>query len=258
MVRRVRATAPFAVLGSRLDDDAGRLHALSASVRARAARLSAAERERCERHLWPDLFSEYDARFLSAWVRGLDHDFTAGFRACEARWARDEELHFLGFRAVYAALTGADEAELDARLARRAADVDFAPLAHLFADELTAACLMAYDELATVRAYQRNGPVYALLGPELERFVAQVTADEGRHFRNFLKLLRIEHADRLDEVPAAVAAIRATEGTPYANTFVLDHDDDVWDDALFDEAADVLRRRLAPVRPSGAVPAPSS
>ena len=73
-----------------------------------------------------------------------------------------------------------------------------------------------------------------------------VIADEGRHFRTFVKLARGRHAEDLGRVPALVERIRGTEGVPYAATFVLDHDDPVYGDALYDEAAELLIRRLRP------------
>jgi len=48
---------------------------------------------------------------------------------------------------------------------------------------------------------------------------------------------------------AIFAEIRATEGTPYGNTFVLDHDDSVWSAGLFDEIAELLLRRLSSAAP---------
>ena len=233
----------FDILGSRLELGPEALDRLHSSVSEHAGRLPVNERANLAELLYADLFSEYDARYLSDHLRALG--FGRHFLACERHWARDEELHYLGFRSIYSALSGRAEAELDEELARRRHDVDFAPISALFADEFKTACLMAYDELATVRAYRKCAASYSRLGPVGEVFVQEVTADEGRHFRNFLKLLREEHADRFGEVPAVVERIRATEGVVYRNTFVLDHDDDVWDEAIFDDAALVLRRRLA-------------
>ena len=219
---------------------------LAASVRAHLSRLDAAQRDELREILWADLFSEYDARYLSAYVRNLKTPLSEHFWACEERWARDEELHYLGFRCVYGAAFDRSAESLELELAARSAQVDFEPIADLFEDEFASACLLAYDELATVRAYRANYDQYALLGPELMKFIRKVTADEGRHFRNFMKLLREGHPQRLPELPAIIARIRAREGLPYGNTFVLDHDDGVWSDTIFDEAANVLLRRLIP------------
>lgn len=216
------------------------------SVREHAARLAPKQRKELQEILWADLFSEYDARYLSAYVRTLHAPLGQHFWACEEQWGRDEELHYLGFRSVYSAAFGRSFESLELELAARAAQVDFEPIADLFEDEFSTTCLLAYDELATVRAYRASFDQYALLGPEMMKFVRKVTADEGRHFRNFMKLLREEHSGRLDELPAIIQRIRSREGQAYGNTFVLDHDDGVWSDAIFDDAAAVLLRRLSP------------
>ena len=234
----------FDVLASGLKDDPVRWQRLADSVRVHTARLDEEERRCLEALVYADVFSEYDARHLSTFVRTLDVELTDHFWACERHWKRDEELHYLGFRAAYGALVDRAVEDIDAELGRRRYAVDFGPIADLFEDELAIACLMAYDELATVRAYRSGFERYARLGPELSPSVRQVTADELRHFRNFVKLVRQEHAHRLDEVGAGIDRIRAREGTAYANTFVLDHDDDVWSESIFDEAAQLLRRRL--------------
>jgi len=219
---------------------------LAQSVREHAQLLGDEARDELQEILWADLFSEYDARYLSAYMRSLRAPLSDHFWACEERWAKDEELHYLGFRRIYGAAFGRSAESLELELAARSAQVDFEPIADLFEDEFASACLLAYDELATVRAYRANYERYALLGPELMKFIRKVTADEGRHFRNFMKLLREGHSQRLPELPTIIARIRGREGQPYGNTFVLDHDDGVWSDTLFDEAAAVLLRRLVP------------
>ena len=231
-------------LASLIRDDPESWAALRAGVAARAAEMGGTEREELAALLYPDLFSEYDARFLSAFVRSLDCRLSPHFCACEHVWNRDEELHYTGFRVAYGVLTVQSEESIDARMAARASDVRFEPLRALFEDEFHIACLVAYDELATVRAYRANAPTYERLGPEMVAFVKRVTADEGRHYRNFFRLIRDRHAHRLDELGDVLERIRAHEGIPYGNTFVLDHDDDVWSDEIFDDAMETLRRHL--------------
>lgn len=213
-----------------------------ASVKEHAARLDPQTRKQLEAVLYLDMTSEYDARHYSTYVHGLDLDFTPAFLEMEREWAVDEELHFEGLRRVHEHGFGWDAGrfkELDARTP------DFAPLAHLFVDEFHICCLGAYDELATVRAYRASLPLYDRLGPEFGRFLREVMADEGRHFARFLRVLRQEHAHRAGEGPSVLARLRAADAIPYAQTFVLDHDDEVWTEAMFEEAAAVLGRRLA-------------
>jgi len=221
--------------------------AFEASVAEHARGLSVAQREKLRELLYFDMTSEFDARFFSAHVRALGLDLGDDFLAFEGAWARDEALHCEGFRRVNRLLFGWTDARF-AELDRRRPD--FAPLAHLFTDEFSIACLGAYDELATVRAYRSSLAWYDLLGPAFARFVRRVTADEGWHYSGFLRVLRRRHRHRFAEAPAVVAAIRASEGTPYACTFVLDHDDAVWSESMFDEASAVLLRHLGAQAPS--------
>ncbi len=197
--------------------------------------------------LWADMTSEYDAYFLAEHLAALPFPFSPGFEAAFARWAQDEERHYLGFRLAFETLFPLERDHLDDKLTQRRASVDFEPLSDLFTDEFRIACLIAYDELATVRAYRANRAYYAQLGPDFARYVAEVTADEGLHFASFLSVLRAHHRHRFGEAQEVIRAIRATEGLAYANTFVLDHDDDVWSEAIFDEAAGILLRRLGSV-----------
>jgi hypothetical protein len=247
VARRVDRTADaraFDVFGSLIDDRPAVFERLRAAVRAHAARMTDEEKTAAHEVLYADLFSEFDARFLSDHVRALDVELSPEFWRCQRAWADDEELHYRVFRTVYGAVFDRDDASIDAEMNARKSGVSFEPLADLFEDEFSIACLLAYDELATVRAYRSSAPAYARLGPVFEEFIGLVTADEGRHFRNFLKLIRTRHAHRLGEKDRVIERIRATEGVPYANTFVLDHDDAVWSDRIFDESADVLRRHL--------------
>lgn len=190
--------------------------------------------------LWHDLASEYDARFLSSYLGSLPFDLSPAFRRAERSWAADERAHHEGFRAAFEAAFGAHGAPLEGLAGRRP---DFGPLAELFADEFHVACLLAYDELVTVRGYRANLAAYDRLAPSLGRFVRRVIADEARHYASFLWIARREpgRAERAREV---LARIRAAESPDYRNTFVLDHDDPVYDDALFDRAAGILLARL--------------
>ena len=244
MASRASNSVAFVILDSVVDDDARTWACLDRSVRRRTASMSEDERAWFHELLYPDLFSEYDARFLSAYVRTLPIELSAEFRECERAWGSDEALHYKGFRVAYGAVFDRNGDDLDAEMATRESGADFEALADLFEDEFSIACLLAYDELATVRAYRANREGYARLGPEMKELVRQVTADEGRHYRNFFNLVRTKHSDRLGDVDATIARIRDREGVSYRNTFVLDHDDDVWSEELFDESAAVLRRHL--------------
>ncbi|MFT4646825.1 MAG: hypothetical protein ACI9X4_000028 [Glaciecola sp.] len=75
-----------------------------------------------------------------------------------------------------------------------------------------------------------------------------VIRDEGRHYATFARILRTHYAQRLGEPPAQLEKIRAHEGIPYANTFVIDHDDGIWTDFIFDRSVFQLKRSLGQAR----------
>ena len=217
------------------------LAAIEASVAEHAAGLSA-ELEADLRHsLWEDVASEYDARFLGDWLAGLGFEFSAGFRAAVKTWECDELGHHLCSRAAWVAAFG-QQRELDQRLGARRPD--FAPLAAFFEDEFTILCLLAYDELATVRAYRANLPLYAHLGRPFLALMRRIMADEARHYASFLSVTRSEHPQRAADAGRVISSLRAA-GAPYAATFVLDHDDPVFTSDLLDETARILRAHLA-------------
>ena len=203
------------------------------------ASLTSDDRQALREVLYWDMTSEYDARFLSDYLGSLGLRFSEEFRRQFHRWSADEARHFEGFSSVYEQLFGSTEKHLQAR------QPDFEPLAHLFGGEFEICCLLAYDELATVRGYHVNLDLYDRLGPEFGSFVRGVIADEGRHWGAFMELLRTSHRDRLGEAPDVIARIRAAEGTPYRATFVLDHDEALYTDEIFDDAARVLLRTLS-------------
>ena len=209
-----------------------------------AALLTPADRATLEDVLRWDLLSEYDARFFSEYLKTLDLDYTEHFLAVEEGWASDEERHYRFFHEAYDEVSGITPAFLD-ELGRR--KPDFQPIAHLFEDEFSIACLGAYDELATVRAFKKNLPNYDKLGPGFGKLLRRIIADEARHYHRFLEVLRKEHAHRSADAPAVVARIRATEGTAYANTFVLDHDDPIFTDDIYDEAEAILLKHICRV-----------
>ena len=214
---------------------------LAREIEPYAQKLSDEERERLRFILVWDFLSEFDARFYSRYVRALDLPFTRSFLATEAQWALDEKRHCEVFRTAYDVVIGID-AEFQAELDRR--EANFGPIEHLFEDEFSIACLGAYDELATVRAYKANLEWYDRLGPKFGKVVRRVIADEAQHYANFLELLRNEHAHRVEDADRVITRIRETEGTPYANTFILDHDDPIFTDEIYDESESILRKHV--------------
>ena len=60
------------------------------AVRRHWAEVPVSQRARLADALWADLFSEFDARLLSAHLRAVGTRFDAPFWAAHERWARDE------------------------------------------------------------------------------------------------------------------------------------------------------------------------
>ena len=199
--------------------------------------------------LWDDLVTEYDARLYSAFLHGSDISFTDAFRRVEKAWADDEDVHHQGFANAYRDRYGPDDLD---QLGQRQAD--FGPIAHLFEDEFAVCVLNCYDELVTLRGYRANRHIYAPLGPDFGRFVDGVIADEARHFGNYLWVIRTCHQDRVPDAERVLDRVFESTWAEYMATFVLDHDDPVYDDAMMREARDVLLRQVARPNPVGYEP----
>lgn len=196
---------------------------------------------RIEEILFEDVASEYDARFLAAHLRSVPCPLGPEFRAAAEAWERDEELHYRAVLEVY--LRDLDpEGRVFERLERRRPD--FGPLAELFTDEFAIAVLFAYDELCTVQAYGKNLPHYDAHDARLGELIRGIISDEGRHYAAFLAVAR-RFSERRRELPLLLRRIRELAATPYAATFVLDHDDrELFDEAVHERAARVLCRAL--------------
>ncbi|MFT5198644.1 MAG: hypothetical protein ACI87O_001302 [Planctomycetota bacterium] len=221
-----------------------------ASIAQHCARLGAEDRLDLEATLRLDVQSEFDARFLAEHLAKQQWTLSAPMSEALEHWLVDEELHQMLFLQVYKAAFPARYEDLQRDLAQLGQNVVIEPLKQLMADEFEVLCLMAYDKLTTVKAYQALLPQYFLLGPRMEPLLRMVIRDEGRHYATFARILRMHHAQRLSETPAQLEKIRSNEGTPYANTFVLDHDCGIWTDFIFDRSVSQLKRALGQARDS--------
>lgn len=168
------------------------------------------------------LCSEYDARHLSAFLRGTGLRLGDAFWAMERAWAVDEDKHYRALRWLYARLFSVEESSLDAQLADR--QPDFSALAPLLPDEFSLCVVLAFDELASARSYarDRSRPGLGSVGARLLNHIAQ---DEFLHCRNALDILRCCHRQRLPDVPDVLARVIAHDASPqfrYRATFLLD------------------------------------
>ncbi|MFT4540037.1 MAG: hypothetical protein ACI841_001227 [Planctomycetota bacterium] len=212
---------------------------LAKTTHSFAQRLDESRRVTTAALLWDDAVTEYDARFLSDYLRELPIELSDDFGRIVHSWSSDEKRHHEVILSVGQLSFGFQPSELAARRP------DFEPVAHLFDDEFSILCLCAYDELATVRGYTANLPIYDGLGPDFAVFMRRVIADEAWHYAAFLRAAITGFPDRLLDVPKVIARIRGSEGLTYRSTFVLDHDSPVYGEAIFDEAARVLTAQFA-------------
>jgi len=191
--------------------------------------------------LYHDMISEYDARLFSSYIYSLDVPFSPEFSHVEALWSKDEDNHFQGFKMVNQAVFGLTDQDLKEVYTRKA---NFDPISHLLTDEFSILLVSAYDELATVRGYSADIPIYDEFDQQFSNFIRRVIADEGWHYSKFLHLIKRYHPHRLNEVNSAVKKIRESEGIPYEATFVMDHVEDVFTSDVLDQSAEILRKHL--------------
>ena len=194
--------------------------------------------------LWNDASTEYDARFLTSWLRDQEARlgcFSKSFWKTHDLWAAEEERHFAG---LFAVLQGVFPAEdWPAKLARRSAT--FEHLEPLLQDEFSVLVTGAFDELVTVRAYQANLHVYGRVGPRFLDFVRLMIADEALHYARFLRRLQEDHGRRSSDAKGIIHGARAISATePYGATFLLDHEDPEYTTELLDSAERILVANL--------------
>ncbi len=215
-----------------------------ASISQYAKDLSPEELFDLESTLRLDVESEFDARFLAGHLAKQSWAMCPAFEQALDQWLVEENLHQKLFLQVYGAAFPDKFEGLKRDLMERDHGVAFEPIQHLMGSEFEVLCLLSYDELATVKAYRALLPQYRLLGPSMSPLLDLVVRDEGQHYAIFARILRTEYPTRLSEAADQIDKIRSNEGTPYGNTFVLDHDCDDWTDSIFDETVVQLKRAL--------------
>lgn len=173
--------------------------------------------------LWHSLATEYDARHLSAFLRQQPIALSPAFWAMERAWAEDEANHYRGLSFLYARLYDVSEAQIAARLSERSPD--FSLLGPLLCDEFCLCVVLAFDELASTRAYAHDAVSYSALGAAARLLLRRIARDELLHCHNAIDLLVRTQARRLPEAEAVIERVIAHDTSPqfsYRATFLLD------------------------------------
>ncbi|MES5486710.1 hypothetical protein QMZ05_28495 [Bradyrhizobium sp. INPA03-11B] len=174
--------------------------------------------------LWPELYTEYDARHLQneLCIRNLieTNEAEAFFNA----WAADEERHTNGFIQIMELVAGGSEADLRERLDARSHD--FSAINEFLKDEFSLIVMIAFDEMCTCRAYAAEREFYTGLGnSRFLRWLREVIADEAVHSMNAVNVIRARYCDRVSEVGVILESLISgiTDDRSYTGTFVLDY-----------------------------------
>ncbi len=189
-----------------------------------AISLSQQARDDVEPILWNDLCSEYDAEHFCVMLEESGLKFSDEFISFEKVWRRDEYNHYLGFRRIYSLFYREDEEAITERLKRR--KPDFTDMTEFITDEFKLCLILAYDELATTRAYGEDVPFYKSIGPDaFNVWIKNVRADEAVHYLNCIRVAQVRHHDHLSEAKDILQRILELDlnTKEYYATFILDH-----------------------------------
>lgn len=118
---------------------------------------------------------------------------------------------------------------------------------HLLDDELSVLVVLAYDEIATTKAYIADRGFYEQFN--LDAFLKWsrlLVRDEVCHFKNCIGVLKRNHADQIPEIEDALDRIVAWDAgrRDYRATFVLDHHTSQYTAEFLDECRDLVPRQF--------------
>lgn len=173
--------------------------------------------------LWPELYTEYDARHLKQEVFNRNLIATNEAEAFISAWAADEERHTDSFIRIIELVAGESEKDLRDRLEARSHS--FSAINEYLKDEFSLIVMIAFDEMCTCRAYAADREFYAGLGSSFLRCLREVVADEAVHSMNAVNVLRARYCERIPEIGEILdSLIRSVGDDPdYTGTFVLDY-----------------------------------
>ncbi|WP_235999651.1 hypothetical protein [Bradyrhizobium uaiense] len=195
--------------------------------------------------LWPDLYTEYDARHLKQELADRNLIVSDEAAAFFSAWAIDEERHTDGFIRIIELVANGSEKDLRERLAAR--PHDFGPIVEHLKDEFSLMVMIAFDEMCTCRAYAAEKPFYDSLGNNtLHHWLREVIADEAVHSMNAVNVIRARYRDRIGQVHSILDnLIRATESLRYSGAFVLDYFGAVYSTELLADSRLMTMRNIA-------------
>ncbi|MGY4567960.1 MULTISPECIES: hypothetical protein [Bradyrhizobium] len=195
--------------------------------------------------LWPDLYTEYDARYLKQELAIRNLVVTDEAAAFLNAWAIDEERHTDGFIRIIELVANDSEKDLRERLDVR--PHDFGPIIEHLKDEFSLMVMIAFDEMCTCRAYAAEKPFYDGLGNKtFHLWLREVIADEAVHSMNAVNVIRARYRDRIGQVgPILDNLIRASDNLRYCGTFVLDYFGTVYSKELLANSRLATMRNIA-------------
>jgi hypothetical protein len=195
--------------------------------------------------LRPDLYTEYDARFLKEELTHRNLIISDEAAAFFSAWAIDEERHTDGFIRIIELVADGSEKTLRERLDARSHD--FGRIVEHLMDEFSLMVIIAFDEMCTCRAYAAEKPFYDALGNNtFHHWLRGVIADEAVHSMNAINVIRARYRDRIGPVDSILDnLIRATERLRYSSTFVLDYFGAVYSKELLADSRLVTMRNIA-------------
>ncbi|WP_246738292.1 hypothetical protein [Bradyrhizobium sp. CCBAU 051011] len=176
------------------------------------------------RKLWPELYTEYDARHLKKELSVRNLIATEEAAAFFDAWATDEERHAEGFIQIMKLVADGSEEDLWERLDARSHN--FSAINEYLKDEFSVMVMIAFDEMCTCHAYAADKGFYAGLGSDrFVRWLREVTADEAIHSMNAVNVIRARYSDRIGEVGTILDGLTSSvaDESGYGGTFVLDY-----------------------------------
>lgn len=186
-------------------------------------------------------YTEYDAENLCKYLDTLEMEFSPEFKVFEKVWRRDEWNHYVGFRYIYSIMFNQREEDVARLIEERPSN--FSGINQFLNDEFSICLLIAFDEILTTKGYAGEKKLYHSLGhPAFARWFKYVTKDEAYHFTNAMEVIRLNHYNRIPEIPKMLDSFIEwdMQRNEYGSTFVLDHD--LYSPEFIQEGANVIKK----------------